>query len=476
MFLFVFLIVLYVFEEDFQQSGLNPWLIGVAAFAGSAALTALFYALSGPGITPWLLGVLLLLFAFGLWRSKPRFTHAGLVGSLLAGVGLLWAHNVDGQHVFRLLSDKVAAFLALSNRGAEFLFGNLARSEYFFSDNQYWPGFGVQFAFNVLPTIIFFSAFMAVMYHLGVVQLVIQAMARFMHWSLKTSGSETTSVSANIFVGQTEAPFLIKPFLGTMTISELHAVMVGGFATIAGGVLAGYIQLGINPGHLIAASVMSAPAALVIAKLLYPETEHSETAGDVEIPKIKSADNLVGAAAAGTTDGLKLALNVGAMLIAFIALIAVADTILGFLDGLIDGRLLGGAVAASGEHAGFFPGSLRTFFGTVLSPLAWLMGVPWKDAAAVGNLLGVKLSVNEFVAYGLLAKEMAELEPRSAIIATYALCGFANFSSIGIQIGGISALAPERRSDLASVGIRAMFGGALASWTTATVAGILIPS
>ena len=384
---------------------------------------------------------------------------------------------------FTALSDKVSAFLSLANQGAWFLFRNLVNPE-FKDATDTWPGFGFQFAFSVLPTIIFFSAFISVMYYLGVVQVVVTAFARFMHWSMKTSGSETMSCSANVFVGQTEAPFLVKPFLKDMTVSELHAVMTGGFATIAGGVLAGYIQMGVDPGHLIAASVMSAPAALVIAKLLYPETEHSVTAGDVEIPEIKTADNVVEAAAKGTTDGLKLALNVGAMLIAFIAMIALLDAILGFFDGVIDGRMLGGEEFfyanlmgnQVSEYSGVFPGSMRTLFGTLMAPLAFVMGVPWVDAGAVGNLLGVKLTVNEFVSYGLLGQHInaADLQPRSIIIATYALCGFANFSSIGIQIGGLSSLEPSLRPTLSKIGLRAMFGGALASFMTATVAGILL--
>ncbi|MEM9596344.1 MAG: nucleoside transporter C-terminal domain-containing protein [Acidobacteriota bacterium] len=395
----------------------------------------------------------------------------------MGAVGQLWADGTHGQTAFRALSDKVAVFLALSNKGAEFLFENLARPEYFFTDGSTWPGFGFQFAFTVLPTIIFFSAFMSVMYYLGIIQVLIQAMARFMHWSLGTSGSETMSCSSNVFVGQTEAPFLIKPFIDDMTPSELHAVMVGGFATIAGGVLAGYIQMGVNPGHLIAASVMSAPAALVIAKLLFPETEESVTAGDVEIPEVKTADNIVEAAANGTTDGLKLALNVGAMLIAFISLIAFLDLVLGYFDVLVDHRLLGGEkLADAAEYPGIFPGSMKTLFGTLLAPLAFVMGVPWADAAAVGNLLGTKLTLNEFVAYGFLAEHVSagDLQQRSLVIATYALCGFANFSSIGIQIGGIGSLAPNRRALLSKIALRALMGGALASFTTATVAGMLL--
>lgn len=477
MFVLAFLVVLYVFEEEFQKRTENlgaagPWVVGAATFAVSAAVVALFYFLAPYRITLALLVAAALALAVGLKLRRTHVARVSFASILVLGVAELWSRGIHGAEAFKTLSDKVAAFLNLSSEGAEFLFSNLVNPEFWAES-----GIGFQFAFTVLPTIIFFSAFMSCMYYLGVVQPVISALARFMRWSMRTSGSETMSCSANVFVGQTEAPFLIKPFIKDMTLSEIHAIMVGGFATVAGGVLAGYIQMGVNPGHLIAASVMSAPAALVIAKLLLPETEESKTTGDVELPEVQTADNLVEAAASGTTDGLKLALNVGAMLIAFIALIAVVDTVLGYFDGLIDGRLLGGtALTASGEIAGIFPGSLQTLFGTVLRPLAWIMGVPWQDSMVVGNLLGVKLAVNEFVGYGLLAQHIADgdMEERSIVIATYALCGFANFSSIGIQIGGISALVPERRKDLAKVGVRAMFGGALASWMTATIAGILI--
>jgi CNT family concentrative nucleoside transporter len=327
---------------------------------------------------------------------------------------------------------------------------------------------------------------MGVLYYAGIMQVVIEALARFMRWTVGTSGAETLSCSANIFVGQTEAPLLIKPFLEDMTRSELLTVMVGGFATIAGGVLAGYIALGVPAGHLIAASVMAAPAALVVGKIIFPETEHSATAGDVSLPEIDSGGNVIEAATNGIGDGFKLALNVGAMLIGFIALIAVVDSLFGWIDGLIDGRLLGGEYVAysaqtlwspaAGEYRGFFPGSLQTLFGALFRPLAWCMGVPWADAALVGNLLGVKISLNEFVAYSALSTYMQDgvLSERGTVIATYALCGFANFSSIGIQIGGISALAPSRKSDLAVLGLKAMFGGAIASMLTATIAGMLL--
>ncbi len=406
---------------------------------------------------------------------------------IICGISFLISHQYYGQVIFNAFSNKVSAFLQLSDYGAKFLFANLSESEYFFTgSDSTWPGFGFQFAFKVLPTIIFFGGFMSVLYYLGIMQKVIESMSRFMRWTIGTSGAETLSCSANIFVGQTEAPLLIKPFLAKMTNSELLTIMVGGFATIAGGVLAGYIAFGIPAGHLIAASVMSAPAALVIGKIIFPETEHSETAGDVELPDISVGDNVVEAATNGITDGLKLAVNVGAMLIGFIALIAVVDVFLNFLDSIIDGRLFAsneyykyaasGMSPVSGEFAGYFPGSLQTLFGSSLKYLAFLMGVPWENASDVGNLLGIKLSLNEFVAFGTLGNYINSeiLSDRAIIISTYALCGFANFSSIGIQIGGISAIAPNRKSDLAKIGFKAMLGGAIASWLTATIAGILL--
>ena len=483
MFVLVLLISLYLFESELADAVGGPWAVRAIAVGASAAIVAIAYFLVPYRVTDIALGLAVLTVLVATPLGKAHLARPAFGLTLLLGLGGLWARDIDGVRFFKVLSDGVASFLSLSNEGAYFLFANLVKSEFFFPSADTWPGFGFQFAFSVLPTIIFFSAFMSVMYFLGVVQVVVAAFAKFMHWSMKTSGSETMSCSANVFVGQTEAPFLVKPFLKDMTASELHAVMVGGFATIAGGVLAGYIQMGVNPGHLIAASVMSAPAALVIAKILYPETEQSVTAGDVEIPKVQTADNVVEAAANGTTDGLKLALNVGAMLLAFIALIAVLDTVLGYFDGLIDGRFLGGTAVeyeragkTITEYSGYFPGSMKTLFGTLLAPLAFVMGVPWVDAAAVGNLLGIKLTVNEFVSYGVLSQHIAaaDLQPRSVIIATYALCGFANFSSIGIQIGGLGTLAPELRPILSKIGVRAMFGGALASFMTATVAGVLL--
>ena len=464
----------------------------ILAILAALVLAGIFYGL-GKGLgfpIGWI--PLILIAAIALSTKYFQKATPFLVSAFwVSMVSWLYITNMTGAEVFSLFSQKVANFLNLSDFGAKFLFGHLADSTYFFPgspefpNSGTWPGFGFLFAFKVLPTIIFFGGFMGVLYYLGIMQKVIEAISLFMRWTIGTSGAETLSCSANILVGQTEAPLLIKPFLKDMTNSELLTIMVGGFATIAGGVLAGYIAMGVPAGHLIAASVMSAPAALVIGKIIFPEKEHSATAGDVAFPEITTSENVLEAASGGITDGLKLAVNVGAMLIGFIALIAVIDVILNFLDSLIDGQLLGGEYReyllkdlspATGEFAGIFPGSLQTFFGNLLKPLAFLMGVPWSEASLVGNLLGIKLSLNEFVAFGTLGSyiQSGVLGERALIISTYALCGFANFSSIGIQIGGISALAPERRGDLARIGLRAMFGGALASWTTATVAGLFI--
>jgi CNT family concentrative nucleoside transporter len=459
----------------------------VALLLGAATGVAVVLGLLDASVAG--VGALVVL-ALMLVNARFRFAPAaqGPLGALLAAVTVAWliASGTYGEEIFDTFSKKVSSFLELSDYGARFLFGNLADRQYFFPGGAAnWPGFGFQFAFKVLPTIVFFGGFMSVLYYLGIMQRVIEALARFMRWTIGTSGTETLSCTANIFVGQTEAPLLIRPFLNDMTRSELLTIMVGGFATIAGGVLAAYIAMGIPAGHLIAASVMSAPAALVVGKIIYPELEHSATAGDVEMPDIDSGGNVIEAAANGITDGLKLAVNVGAMLIGFIALIAVLDVGLNWIDSLIDGRLLkgawvtygsGGMSPVVGEYAGVIPGSLQTLFGTLLRPLAWLMGVPWADAGLVGNLLGIKISLNELVAYGVLGSYIQEgaISAKAADISIYALCGFANFSSIGIQLGGIAAVAPRRRATLAKLGLKAMFGGAIASWLTATVAGLLL--
>lgn len=400
-------------------------------------------------------------------KIKIRTVVVGLCIQFFLGVILLWWQ--PGAEAFRWLSGQVYTFLKLSQVGINFLFGELGKPENYVT-------YGTQLAMIIAGTIIFFSAFMAILYHFGVMQFLIEKMAKFMRWAMRTSGAESLSCSANVFVGMTEAPLLIRPFLDAMTMSELHAIMVGGFATIAGSMLFTYMSLGIPAPHLIAASVMSAPAALVVAKIMFPETEHSKTAGDARVPRIKLYENVLDAITKGTTDGLKLTVNVIAMLISFLALLALANVILGWFDGLIDGKILKGEFIEEMGYSGFFPANLKIFFGTIFSPLAFLMGVPWAEAGQVGNLLGMKIAANEFVGYLKLSQLIADgqLSERSITIATYALCGFANFGSIGIQIGGIGALAPGRRSDLARLGLKAMFGGALASWMTATVAGLLI--
>ena len=478
------LIIIYMHQKDNENlgEGIKSALIVVAASLGLGYLL-FFFPLFSKII---LITTLLIIILNSIFKGKHDIQR--FAGSLfiISGTTILMSQELYGKLIFQKFSEKIAYFLSLSDYGAQFLFGHLAEGAYYFPGaDAGWPGFGFQFAFKVLPTIIFFGGFMSVLYYFGIMQKVIQTVSRFMRWTIGTSGAETLSCSANIFVGQTEAPLLIKPFLDNMTKSELLTIMVGGFATIARGVLAGYIAMGVPAGHLVAASVMSAPAALVVGKIIFPEKEYSQTAGDVMLPEIQGGSNVIEAASNGITDGLKLAVNVGAMLIGFIALIAVLDVILNWLDSIIDGSLLNGIYVAydssglspiKGEFAGYFPGSLRTFFGTILSPLAYMMGVPWNDAAQVGNLLGIKLSLNEFVAFGTLGDYINSglLSERAVIISTYALCGFANFSSIGIQIGGISALAPSRKSDLAKVGLKAMFGGAIASWLTATIAGIFI--
>jgi len=467
-----YIVLLYIFEDMFLKNAQKSrnYLMAFIIFIAGGLLTIVFFYLDKVGVTIYLFWLVLLAYTVLLFIKLRQYLGPLFALLMLSSLGVIIQRGIYGKAIFAQLADKVDKFLKLTDLGTTFLFGNLAKPEFF-------DKFGFQFAFSVLPTIIFFSSVMSILYYLGIMQLLVQMMARFMRWTMGTSGAETLSCSANVFVGQTEAPLLIRPFLEEMTVSELHAIMVGGFATIAGGVLAGYIRMGVNASHLIAASVMSAPAALVMAKIFFPETEHSKTAGDVEIPDVGRADNLLDAAARGVTDGLKLAVNVGAMLVAFIALIGLVDVILGFFDKLVDARLLGGVFnEARGEYAGIFPGSLKTLFGTIFSPLAFLMGVPWKDALDVGNLLGIKVSVNEFVAYSELAKHIManDLSQRATIIATYALCGFANFASIGIQIGGIGALAPSRRSELSRFALRAMFAGALASWLTATFAGILV--
>ncbi|MDD4961568.1 MAG: nucleoside transporter C-terminal domain-containing protein [Candidatus Marinimicrobia bacterium] len=486
MMIFALLLIIYTFRDRIRLSWAKLIWIAALILGSGAAAVLVFLLLQVLSVPLWLLLLLtaMLLNKYLLKSEliKPYLSALLIISIFTAPV----ARGVYGQEIFQAFSQGVGKFLNMSVYGAEFLFGNLARPEHFFPNSPAWPGFGYLFAFVVLPTIIFFGGFISILYHYGIMQRVVETMAKFMSWTMGTSGAETLSCSANIFVGQTEAPLLIKPFLNEMTESELLTVMVGGFATIAGGVLAGYIAMGVDAGHLVAASVMSAPAALVIGKIIYPEVKKSKTAGLIKMPEMEKAQNVLGALSNGISDGLKLAVNVGAMLIGFIAIIAVIDVGFSWLDRLIDGRLLknayylyetgSGFSPVKGEYSGVFPGSIQTLFGFIFRPLAWLMGVSWQFADEVGNLLGIKIALNEFVAYGTLGTYIHQgiLDERARTIATYAICGFANFSSIGIQLGGIGALAPGRKGTLAKVALKAMLGGAIASWITATIAGILL--
>lgn len=480
MFVLLCLVLFYIFADRIAGAGTRQaqalYIAGIVMIAVVAAATSFFAAQIGLAV--YMAAAALLAAVWARISKRPALMQYAIGAFLTIGYGIGFAKEWYGRVIMAAVSAKVDSFLRLTDLGSQFLFGNLA-------DPEYFGQFGFQFAFAVLPTIIFFAAFMSILYYFGIIQVIVETVARFMRWTIGTSGAETLSCSANIFVGQTEAPLLIKPYLQDMTISELATIMIGGFATIAGGVLAGYIRLGVDPSHLIAASVMSAPAALVIGKIIFPETEHSKTAGDVKMPDVQTAGNLLEAASNGIIDGLKLAVNVGAMLIGFIALMGFVDVLLNFLDKWIDGRLLGGELVTlmaspfspvSQEYTGIFPGSLRTLFGEIFRYIAFIMGTPWKDSVAVGNLLGLKIAVNEFVAYGALGQYIADgvISDRAETIATYALCGFANFASIGIQIGGIGAIAPNRRKELAKVAFKAMIGGAIASWMTATIAGILL--
>ena len=352
---------------------------------------------------------------------------------------------------FSFIDKLFKRLISFSDAGGDFLF------------KSFVPGVGyheamINFAFRALPVIIFFSSLIAITYHFGIIQFIVKQVAKIMKRSMKTSGAETLSISANIFVGQTEAPILIRPYINNMTNSELMAIMTGGFATAAGSVLALYVlwlqEIPGIAGHMLAASIMSAPAALVIAKIIYPETNRSDTEGDINININRTTENGMDALGRGATDGLKLAANVAAMLVAFISIITMINFSLEFL----------------------FSTTLQDILGVLFQPLAWTMGIPWSEARVVGALMGEKLVLTELIAYANLSELISNnaISDRTAIISSYALCGFANFGSIGIQLGGIGGMAPDRRKDLSRLGMKAMIGGALASWLTATIAGILI--
>lgn len=385
---------------------------------------------------------------------RPRVVAWGLGLQFL--FALLVLKTTTGQVVFKVLGDKVKQLLEYSEVGAAFVFGPLG-SQAVWADimtRVLGPAggqYGLIFAFQVLPTIIFIASLFAILYYFGVMQFIVRLFAVVMNRVMGASGAESLNVAASIFMGQTEAPLTIRPYLPGMTYSELMTVMTSGMAHISGGVMAAYIAFGIDPAHLLTAVIMTAPGTLMMAKIFVPETEVPATLGTVRL-EIENTDvNVIDAAGRGTTEGLHLALNVGAMLISFVALIALLNAILGTV-GL----------------------SLQQIFGWVFSPVAWSLGVPWKDAAVVGNLLGTRTALNEFIAFSQLGALKDSLDPRSVTIATFALCGFANFSSIGIQIGGIGALAPTRRSDLARLGLRAMLAGTLANFVTAIIVGFLL--
>lgn len=363
-------------------------------------------------------------------------------------LGLIVLRVPAGQAVFQAMGHGAKHLLDFSYIGSSFVFGELGKSD---------SNLGLIFAFQVLPTIIFIAAFFAVLYYLGVMQLIIRVAAWLMTKIMGASGAESLNVAASIFMGQTEAPLTIRPFIPKLTKSELMTVMTSGMAHISGGMMAAYIHVGgADPTNLLTAVIMTAPGTLLMAKMLVPETEQPLTAGRVEMPPGEKESNILSAIARGTVDGLHLAMNVGAMLIVFLALLALLNATMGWVH----------------IHISWFPYSLQQILGWLFAPVAWLIGVPWHDAIRIGDLLGLRMVTNEFVAFSQLGPMKPSLDPRTFSIATFALCGFANFSSIGIQIGGIGALAPERRHDLAKFGIRAMLAGTAANLLSASIVGI----
>jgi len=398
------------------------------------------------------------------WSTNRRAIQVKIVAvglSLQFLFALFVLKTEAGIWLFRGLGSVVTTFLHLSEAGSFFVFGQLGLLKSDFTNT-----YGGVFAFSVLPAIIFVAAFFAILYHYGVMQKVIRVFAWAMTRALGASGAESVTIAASICgMGQTEAPLAIRPYIAKLTQSELMTVMTSGFAHVAGGVMAAYIAFGAEARHLLTAVVMTAPGTILLAKMLVPETEKPLTAGVVKVEVERADPNVLGAAARGTSDGLHLLLNVAAMLISFLALIAFLNWVLGSLH---DSLILMGLT--------YFPSSLQEILGWVFSPMAWLLGVPWDEAAKVGNLLGLRMVTNEFIAYGDLGRLIAAgaLSERSITISTFALCGFANLGSIGIQIGGIGALAPERRDDLARLGFRAMIAGTLANFISAAIAGILL--
>ncbi len=385
--------------------------------------------------------------------SRNRRAISWRVVAWGVGLQLLFAIFVlrvpFGQEAFRWLGATVTTILNFSYAGSEFVFGEIGKQR---------SSIGVVFAFQIMPAIIFVSALFAIMYYLGIMQVVVKALAVAMNKIMGASGAESLNVAASIFMGQTEAPLTIRPFLPRMTISELMTVMTAGMAHVSGSIMAAYIAFGIEARHLLTAVIMTAPGTIMMAKVLEPETQVPETRGTVTVNIPRTDVNVLDAAARGTSEGLHLMLNVIAMLISFIALIALVNGLFGWIHGFVP----------------WFPETLQTVLGWIFRPIAWVMGVPWHDSGAVGALLGERMVINEFIAYAHLGPMKGTLDPVSFTIATFALCGFANLSSVGIQIGGIGALAPERKHDLARLGFRAMIAGTLANFLSATLAGILL--
>lgn len=404
-----------------------------------------------------LLGIIVFLSLAYIFSTNRR---AIKLKTVLWGVGLqfllgLVVFRLDhGTYTMKKLGDGITHFLGFSFAGSKFVFGPLGTP----------PGepgsMGFYFVFQVLPTIIFISAFFALMYYLGIMQFIIRGLAVAMTWAMGISGAESLNVAASIFMGQTEAPLTIRPFLPECTRSELMTIMTAGMAHVSGGIMAAYILYGVQAQHLITAVIMTAPGTILMSKMLVPETEEPKTAGHVVMPQDEATkdENMLGAIARGTIDGGKLAFNVAIMLISFIALVAALDGLMGWIH----------------YHVNWFPQSLATVLGAIFRPVAWLIGVPTQDTAAVGNLLGSRMVINELYAYTLLGAQKATLDPRSFTIATFALCGFANFSSIGIQIGGIGALAPNKRNVLAKLGFRAMIAGTMANLLSAAIVSVLM--
>jgi CNT family concentrative nucleoside transporter len=448
--------------EKTQPIGRQPWTrrdLGV--LGGLALVAAVATAVGAVGIArvqplAGLAMILALAYCFSTARHAidRRTVVWGLTLQFVFALVVL--KTSGGQAVFEAAGAAVTRVLDFALVGSSFVFGALG-------SRDVWPRvmtqtlgpegaqYGVVFAFQVLPTIIFIAALFAMLYYFGVMQLVVRVFAIVMRRFMRASGAESLNTAASIFMGQTEAPLTIRPYLPRMTESELMTVMTAGMAHISGGIMAAYILFGIEARHLLTAVIMTAPGTLMMAKLFVPETGQPETMGTVRLQVPRTDVNVIDAVGRGTGEGLHLALNVGAMLISFLALIALLNALLGF--------------------AGL---SMQQIFGWVFAPIAWGLGVPWRDAPTVGNLLGTRMVLNEFVAYSQLGPLKDSLDPKSFTIATYALCGFANFSSIGIQIGGIGALAPERRHDLARLGLRAMLAGTFANFVTATIAGMLL--